>query len=146
MTDKYKTCTLEELFAWKPTLWWRFTHFPSRLWSGFTDFIWALRHRFQPRHRYNMLRTGFPPGYYDPHMRIPAAMFELVCDFVDYTESVVNWNYDEEHRAAWKAYTAAAKSWRHGARDQLWHEGRVSQIDIDRLKAVLDNLDKLWYP
>ena len=36
---------------------------------------WWLFHRFHPKHQYNKLETGLPPGYYDPNTQITYAIF-----------------------------------------------------------------------
>lgn len=44
--------------------------------------IWALRYRFDPKHQYNIVRTGLPPGYYDTDYRLLHAVMALVCEHV----------------------------------------------------------------
>lgn len=44
---------------------------------------WALKHRYQPRHRYNLVRTGLEPGYYDYDTRMLHACFALLCEYVE---------------------------------------------------------------
>ena len=44
---------------------------------------WGLLHRFHPSHRYNIARTGLPPGYYDPDTVILHACMEQLCLWVD---------------------------------------------------------------
>lgn len=44
---------------------------------------WALLHRFHPRHRYNIARTGLPPGYYDPHTVVLHACMEQLCLWIE---------------------------------------------------------------
>lgn len=44
---------------------------------------WALKHRYQPKHRYNLVRTGLEPGYYDYDTRMLHACFALLCEYVE---------------------------------------------------------------
>jgi hypothetical protein len=43
---------------------------------------WMLMHRFHPRHRYNIVRTGLPPGYYDPDTRMMHAMMTCLSEYL----------------------------------------------------------------
>lgn len=45
--------------------------------------LWAVRHRFHPRHRYNMIKTGLPPGYYDVDTLMLHGCFSLLCRYVE---------------------------------------------------------------
>lgn len=40
-----------------------------------SDAVWRIRHRWQPRHRYNIVHTGLPVGYHDDDRRILWACF-----------------------------------------------------------------------
>ena len=46
--------------------------------SKVNDTLWAFRYRFDPRHKYNILKTGLKPGYYDPDIQI---MYAVTIDF-----------------------------------------------------------------
>lgn len=47
------------------------------------NLLWGLRHRFDPRHRYNVVRTGLPAGYYDPDTRMLHACMALLCAYIE---------------------------------------------------------------
>ena len=52
--------------------------------SSVDEILWALRHRFDPRHRYNILKTGLPPGYYDPDQQI---LYAVMTAFAQWAET-----------------------------------------------------------
>lgn len=54
--------------------------FPFRQLS---DLKWWFYHRFHPRHRYNIVKTGLPPGYYDTDTVLLHAMFSLLIRHID---------------------------------------------------------------
>lgn len=92
---------------------------------------WWCYHRFVPRHRYNIVRTGLEPGYYDEDDLILHACFSLLERFChnwgwvgqaeqyaldsagskDYMPAE-NWNrcYEEHYRFA-KAVTDLSNYW-----------------------------------
>lgn len=45
---------------------------------------WWIQHRFNPRHRYNVVRTGFPANYYDTDLRMEGAIVRLLLDFIEH--------------------------------------------------------------
>ena len=44
---------------------------------------WWVLWRFHPRHRYNVVKTGLPPGYYDAPEAMLHACFSLLKDYVE---------------------------------------------------------------
>lgn len=44
----------------------------------FDTIKWWLLHRFHPRHRYNVVRTGLTPGYYDVDILIQTSIITLL--------------------------------------------------------------------
>lgn len=44
---------------------------------------WALLHRYHPRHRYNIIPTGLPPGYHDIDERILHGCMTLLAEHVE---------------------------------------------------------------
>lgn len=50
-------------------------------WLRRKDPIWWIRHRTTDR--YNVVRTGLPPGYYDKDIQMIHACFSLLVDFVE---------------------------------------------------------------
>lgn len=48
------------------------------------DAVWALRHRYQRRHRYNLVETGLAPGYYDEDTRMLHACMMLLCEHIEH--------------------------------------------------------------
>ena len=100
---------------WWPVRHWLHWAFPIWLavWKRrlITQPIWWVRHRLPP-HRYHVLPTGLPPGYYDPDTRFLHAIMEEVCRYVEITKETIDWDYDEEHRIAWKTLTEAVAFWK----------------------------------
>lgn len=69
-----------------------------KLASKIKDAYWWVQHRFNPKHRYNIVRlTRLEPGYYDPDMRLFYAMFEVFEDFMkdQLKDPHVVWEYSE---------------------------------------------------
>ena len=61
-------------------LWIKATH---RLLRHSSNGIWWLRHRFVPKHRYNLVCTGLKPGYYDHDTRMLHACFVLLGEYIE---------------------------------------------------------------
>lgn len=64
-------------------------------------FWWNLQHRFNPNHRYNVLHTGLPAGYYDLDMRILYAVMNNFKEFYEGNEHSffqrnIDWNTHPE--------------------------------------------------
>lgn len=47
------------------------------------DAIYWFKYRIQPRHKYHIVRTGLPPGYYDEDTRILHACMTALCEYVE---------------------------------------------------------------
>jgi len=137
---------------------WYFSGIRGRLRNAY----WFLAHRLHPRHKYNVLRTGLPAGYYDPNVRIPCAIFESVADFVS-TCKDVDWKSDDGHKAAWIAFTMASEWWkknRDGVRgdwidhcdesmsgeEMLEMEDSKNRDMRDQLCNVINHIEYMWYP
>lgn len=75
---------------------------------------WNLHHRFDPRHRYNIVRTGLKPGYYDSDTRMIHACFQLLVDFVEKecAGESIDWEWNESHSAAWKEIQSLYNWWK----------------------------------
>lgn len=93
---------LDEWDAWEEKTraehpaWWFFHRTLQRKWDRFwarvRDAKWWVLHRVAPRHRYNLLRTGLPPGYYDLDERILHAVFNGLVGFVEVENPSVNYD------------------------------------------------------
>lgn len=97
-----------------PVRWFLFDTIPD--WLGviahrIRQHCWALKHRFIPRHKYHIIRTSLEPGYWDPDTRILYATMDLVKEFVEETEDVIDWEADEAHAWAWSDLQAVYKWW-----------------------------------
>lgn len=46
--------------------------------------LWALRYRYHPQHRYNVVKTDLPPGYYETEDLILHACMSLLVRYVEY--------------------------------------------------------------
>jgi hypothetical protein len=58
---------------------------------------WFL-YRFHPRHHYNIVRTGLPPGYYDKDVLLLHACFNLLKDFVEREKPFDHFDIEAESR------------------------------------------------
>lgn len=47
------------------------------------NFIWKIKHRIIPRHKYHIVDTGLEPEYYDVDTRMLHACFSLLCSYVE---------------------------------------------------------------
>ena len=74
-----------------------FGHITYRL----NRYIWNIKHRICPRHRYHVIKTSLRPGYYDPTTLILYGTMDLVKQFVEGTKDTIAWDGDEHHAAAW---------------------------------------------
>ena len=54
-----------------------------RLLKRNSDVLWELKWRFIPKHRYNLVRTGLKPGYYDQDTRILHACLALMGEYIE---------------------------------------------------------------
>lgn len=120
-----------------------------RLFDFLFDVKWWFLHRFSSKHKYNILSTGFPPGYYDPCMQIPAAIFKSVEKFVDETAGVIDWKLDQGHIEAWKAFCEASIWWKKnkenvfevGFDDECFDQNEIEKL----LTNVIKNINYMWY-
>jgi hypothetical protein len=118
--------------------------------SKLNDFYWYLQHRFNPRHQYHKINTGFKPGYYDPSISVPAALFETTSHFIE--KSGICWDYDPGHIAAGKAFKDARDWWRNGGREKLFDypdaedEERFRKERDGHLLNILTYIDYMWWP
>ena len=116
-----------------------------RLRRWYKDSIWWFRHRFDPRHRYNIVRTELPPGYYDPETRILAAFFHATAEYTDDMKDVLDWTL---HPGAIEAFTAATEWWNAHKDSVLF--GRDDEAEWQECKrhmaAVTEHLRCMWYP
>lgn len=116
--------------------------------TGFTNAYWWVVHRIIPKHRYHVVKTGLPPGYYDPCVRVLAALFNEMHEFVAYqtderNEHRWNWTSSPEHEEAWAVFQeAAAFSQRYLNPEAEWE---VEDEATELAKKVLDNLSFMWY-
>jgi hypothetical protein len=118
--------------------------------SLLSNIKWWFLHRFFKEHRYNYLPTGFPPGYYDPCMQIPATIFESVSTFVKETRGVIDWKLDDGHVEAWKVFCRASIWWDNNKEkvlevgfddDETFDQSEIENLLID----VVKNISYMWY-
>ena len=85
----------------------------TRLFRNVRKTYWGLQHRFNPKHRYNIIHTGLKPGYWDPRDRILHGVMSMVREFVEDTADIINWESEPEHAEAWEALTKAVDWWKY---------------------------------
>jgi len=112
------------------------------------DAYWWARHRIDPRHRYHVVKTGLPPGYYDPCDRILASVMNEVTRFVAGPRDPVDWAFEDGHREAWEALTKAADWWsRHRDHlDDIEDDEDLSAEAVSMLTAVMRVRGYMWFP
>lgn len=57
----------------------------------FQKIKWWFFHRFHPKHRYNVVKTGLKPGYYDCDIQMFHACFSLLVGFVERECAHMEW-------------------------------------------------------
>lgn len=55
--------------------------------------FWFL-HRFHPKCRYNIVKTGLPAGYYDQDVRMEYAIAAIVVDYVNEESQIYNGQWE----------------------------------------------------
>lgn len=64
---------------------------------------WWLLHRFHPSHRYHIINTGLPPGWYDRDVIIAVLIKKVVIDFVELEKPYEHWEtQDSIYAEEWK--------------------------------------------
>lgn len=88
--------------------------FSVRISMRLKDWKWNILHRFHPRHRYNKVDTGLPPGYYDPCTRMIYACFNDLVRFVDHMNEhqVIDWDDCEQSQQEWKEMNVLYTWWK----------------------------------
>lgn len=78
--------------------------------------IWAVRHRWDPRHQYNVIRPRtLKPGYHDPRDQILHGVMECLVNYFDNGVPNINWTTDDDHQHAYNEMKAVYDWWM-----QLW--------------------------
>lgn len=54
-----------------------------RLCDTFKNMKWWILYRFHPSHRYHVIKTGYPPGYVDPHYVLESVIVQVLFDFME---------------------------------------------------------------
>ena len=105
--------TLEDWDKWKEQnmkdhrfLYWLLDEVPFflkyRIYKNITDFIWKIKHRVIPKHKYHIIRTDLEPGYHDPVEQIPHAIFSIFVEYFETDVPKIDWNATEEHAKVYK--------------------------------------------
>lgn len=118
---------------------------------------WAIVHRINPRHRYHVMKTGLPPGYYDPDTRLLYAVMNEVQRFVEGTKDSVDWVENTGHEDAWHVFNDAVDWWRRyqdyvrGEEEGKFEYDREVQERLhteadNHLARIMLRRQYLWYP
>lgn len=149
----------KDMPKWKRALtrlWYRIKSLPHDIW-------WGLKWRIVPRHKYNRLHTGLPPGYYDPCYSIPRAIFVATEKFVEGTRDTVDWEDEVGHSQAWKTFTEAAEWFKQNKKildeggiperleSETWEENWKRELawteeKNQHLMNIMKHIDYMWYP
>lgn len=123
----------ERIEHWFIEQWWNFKQYSKivRLW-------WKFAHRYIPKHQYNVIRIrDLQPQYWDPDTRIKHAIFQEVCDFVDFSPKQTDWS-EPTHAPIFAELKSVADYWRierpklKQKEEQMlseWHEARFGKDD-----------------
>lgn len=79
------------------TGWWStLSHHVSR-------YVWAVKHRVVPKHRYHVIKPrSLKPGYHDPDDLILCSCMDVFCEYFETGAQNVEWSSDEEHLNTYK--------------------------------------------
>lgn len=109
---------------------------------------WKFAHRYIPKHQYNMIRIrDLEPNYWDPDTRIKHAVFQEVCDFVDFSPTQTDWS-EPDRAPIFADLKSVADYWRI-ERPKLkekenqalteWHEARFGKGEFNEwIKKIND--------
>ncbi len=114
-----------------------FYNFPGR---------WWFSHRFIPKHRYNIIRTGLKPGYYDPDTQMLYGIMKLFCDWYDTCHHLIkvedfkdikdehSLTYLETNRSAFEEYKRIYDWWKLEVKGDVdsWIVSKVYEPDADK--------------
>lgn len=68
------------------------------------EWPWWFKHRFVPRHRYHVIRTGLCPGWYDNDLLMAVLIRKLIVDFVELEKPYEVFDTEKSHhREDWEA-------------------------------------------
>jgi hypothetical protein len=79
-----------------------------------SDLKWFVLHRFHPRYRYHVIRTGLPPGYSDERETLLHVSFNILKQFYERQigpNGFVNWESDEKHSHAFSEMKVLYEWW-----------------------------------
>lgn len=131
-----------------PELKWRYSN--HKFIKPIINLWWKLQWRFNSKHKYNIIDLKLPLGYYDPCHRIKVAILEVTKKYVDdnLKWNIINWNTDDEHKAAWRAFVSA-RDWYTAAKLREKYD-RLYDVEGDEdankhCMEVLKHLDFMWY-
>lgn len=125
--------------------WCRYTHPIDKVYRPLEHSYWYLIHRFHPKHRYNILKTGLKPGYYDPDIQIVCAVFEAVKKF--YLEAKIDWTHTDKHVKIYRELQSAVHYYENISTSEyeLYEHLEDEELKI-HLYNIIKNLGHLWYP
>lgn len=84
----------------------------SRLGHRIVAVRWWFQHRFNPRHRYHMLRVADKPGYADIDTRMMEACFRLLVTFVERCgPENIDWDENHDRAGAWMEIRSLYQWW-----------------------------------
>lgn len=115
--DIGRAMDFDEFFEWlsRPLPRWKRVYYWFRRKPGEikTFFLW----RFHPRHRYNIVKTGLRPGYYDADLRMEAAIVKLFVDYIEIEKPFEYFETDDPSRpdntADWQKIKSLYEYFRH---------------------------------
>lgn len=124
-----------------------FTETVPTIWGRFLNRIgnakWWVLHRIHPRYRYNIVRTGLPPGYYDKPELILHASFSLLANFVEREKpgEHIDWSHDDPHQKAWSEIQDLYQWWQKRCVDE---SPDADADDQNKLHRLIDVRKYLW--
>lgn len=139
--------TFEEFRDWlfRPrTFWERVRYGIPRF---FSDMYWAFKYRFVPKHKYNIIRTGLKPGYYDPSIKITFGIFEEVSRWVEHNNPIIC--EDDEYECVYDRALTLLKDGTWAVNEKNGKESKFigsmkTKLLVDAADWWKENKDKVW--
>lgn len=122
------------------TAWWNCTNFGKL--RFIRDLYWDVMYRVHPKYKYHIVNTGLKPDYYDPDIRIAAAILKEAHDyFRDYP-----WidGYGDDVYQTLKAAFQKYESLSGMSAIEVYETLQTSHVN-GLLKDIIDIRGALWY-
>lgn len=144
--------------------------FFRKILSKIDNWVWWLKYRFHPAHRYHIVDSGLPPGYVDPDELILHVCMNILKQFVETAETKQSdeilaiydwWVHDFPNREGQLPELPPSDNvkfpWYNdfGPEDMAWHNAALEREEVyarwtkeeqEMLIRLMKCRKALWYP